>query len=398
MIMSKLRENVIRLLCLTYILTCETAFAQQSNYSNLVKPNEEQFTEAQINSLRERFIQAGYRNRLCQLVGNDYMYWNIPMSKDISANQLSERLKIPTDTLYILTKSAVKSLFGENIGDIKKYDNIYSTLFNNPSFTINELEEKKMFISNFYVYNLYIAYDPNIILKTKKEIEADKEKQFYEALNFSDNLKTYSGKFNLGALHGSYANPTSWRNGTAIYQYKDASDGSRIFEGKFSFNQDDKYKAYGFFKDNRQIGKWTWEHGNNIITIINFDNVGKSIEGEFVVHNPSKTSVFVKGEFKNGYITHLTYVQDNVEVNGRFDKDKPVGRWYFKNEKHFYSVFSDYSNDGNLIENWHYIEYDNSTGDKRKVRLYNMERYSPETLKDFTMGLIGRYIMRSTLK
>lgn len=182
MIMSKLRENVIRLLCLTYILTCETAFAQQSNYSNLVKPNEEQFTEAQINSLRERFIQAGYRNRLCQLVGNDYMYWNIPMSKDISANQLSERLKIPTDTLYILTKSAVKSLFGENIGDIKKYDNIYSTLFNNPSFTINELEEKKMFISNFYVYNLYIAYDPNIILKTKKEIEADKEKQFYEAL------------------------------------------------------------------------------------------------------------------------------------------------------------------------------------------------------------------------
>lgn len=91
-------------------------------------------------------------------------------------------------------------------------------------------------------------------------------------------------------------------------------------------------------------------------------------------------------------------MQDNVEVNGRFDKDKPVGRWYFKNEKHFYSVFSDYSNDGNLIENWHYIEYDNSTGDKRKVRLYNMERYSPDTLKDFTMGLIGRYIMRSTLE
>ncbi len=173
--MRKLRENVIRLLCLTYLLICETVFAQQSNYlnlvkpnENLVKPNEEQFSEVQINSLRERFMQAGYSNRLHQLVGNDYTYWKIPMSKDISANQLSERLKIPTDTLYMLTKPAVKSLFGETIGDVKKYDNIYSTIFNNPSFTINELEEKKMFISNFYYYHLYIAYDPNIILKTKK--------------------------------------------------------------------------------------------------------------------------------------------------------------------------------------------------------------------------------------
>lgn len=365
---NKLQGKSIMLLLLMLFLAHPLVFAQQNTSLNHDNQNREQFTKSQVESLRKRFRQAGYRNSLYRLE-NNYKYWYCPISTNISANQISEKLNIPTDTLLMLAKSAIKFLFNT---EIEEYEKIYTTFFNNPTLTISELNNQKTFdfnMANPSAAMLYFAYDPNI-----KPIE----ERICDKLAFSDNLRTYHGEFTMKGFGLGSANIKTLV-GTANYQYKDASDGSRIFEGKFSFDQGDKdykAKAEGYFMADKQVGKWIWNYpilGDPYDRDIDFHceilfNENGVPDGEFDIYigkdhnsNGKYKRSYYSGTFENGKLVSINFKDNNlIWCRGQYGLNgKPKGVWHM-GEKGSHAIEITYDEHGNVIKSGY---RDNSTGD-----------------------------------
>lgn len=85
---------------------------------------------------------------------------------------------------------------------------------------------------------------------------------------YPQNLKVYSGPF------------TPLKGGNVTYQYRDAPDGSRIFEGDFNFtgNGSSPLRVKGQFKNDCQIGYWIWDYGYGHIVEITFSEQGCKFE------------------------------------------------------------------------------------------------------------------------
>jgi hypothetical protein len=81
----------------------------------------------------------------------------------------------------------------------------------------------------------------------------------------AQNLKVYSGPY------------TPLKGGHVTYQYRDAPDGSRIFEGDFNF-EDGTLRIKGQFKNDRQVGYWTWDYGYGHTANITFYDNGCKFE------------------------------------------------------------------------------------------------------------------------
>ncbi len=220
----------------------------------------------------------------------------------------------------------------------------------------------------------------------------------------SGNLKTYNGEFHM---HGfGYSSEIKKVTGIATYYYRDAPDGTRIFEGDFSFECEHryeekmKYEVNGSFKNNKQIGKWGWRrtgYQNSIYVeeecTINFDENGV-LNGAFDLWIGSDTNNrdrWMKGVFENGKIASISYkLLDYVTAEGRYNKDgEPMGKWSVTGTDVPPNYVLNYDAYGRCLDAY-YI--DQSTGDKKRILI----RDSPDRIYMRVSGAVSRRIFRST--
>ena len=204
--------------------------------------------------------------------------------------------------------------------------------------------------------------------------------------------KTYSGKFSLNNMAGGYVNNKDWLDGAATYQYRDASDGSRIFDGDFEFTKL-RVSAKGRFYNNCQDGKWEWHYGNGVKSEIIFRN--KKPNGKFKVYSPNKTALYIQGEIFEGLLQNeFVYVNEKVRVSGKFDVGKPVGVWVYNSDR-YPSAKAVYDRNGNLIEDWSYEIVDKDTGNRKRIK-FDPDKCSPQSLRGTAMFLLKCHLLRNT--
>lgn len=204
--------------------------------------------------------------------------------------------------------------------------------------------------------------------------------------------KTYSGEFSLDKMAGGYVNNKDWRDGTATYQYKDAADGTRIFDGSFKFTKA-SVSANGNFQNNAQEGQWEWNYGSGVKTEIRF--MLRQPHGKFKVYNPNNTNVYFEGSISGGLLEKdFLYTNGCETIRGKFYKGKPVGVWTYNSCRQRPSD-AEYDNNGNLIKRWGYDIFDETTGDKKR-KTYDPENDSPEKLRSIILHIIQCHLLRNT--
>lgn len=227
--------------------------------------------------------------------------------------------------------------------------------------------------------------------------------------------KKYNGEFSISGI--GFSN-SGTQKGNAQYYYKDALDGTRIYEGEFLYTFEDRYNSdivKGTYLNNRQVGTWYWvsKSGDNSESQekeveINFNDNGKldgafkfsyNIVGKHTMdgHKWTKWVKSVSGDFVNGRLKRLYYWsrEDHVEAEGYFstiDAGTPVGKWKVTGEKvPNSSVTIEFDNRGNIISA---VYFDPTTGDKHRVPEW-ICRY-PESIYKDAINIIRRYCYRDT--
>lgn len=203
----------------------------------------------------------------------------------------------------------------------------------------------------------------------------------------NSNLRVYKGKLKWNGTEGD-----------AEYHYRDAADGTRIWEGSFEWFYESTYQGvvygttiHGQLKNNRQVGKWYMEKkegGKVLESYVTFDDEGHP-SGQFELKFGSlyegtiQSGIFVGDFFYDSDCSH----SPSNYVRGSFNtKGLPEGEWqlHAKVEGTWYNwkyVFS--GKDPDMFGRWYYEDYDNRTGDTNILRL-NKEfgnRYSPKELQ-----------------
>lgn len=374
----------------TIILFAFSLFVVMLYAQDNVVAKEGQFTQTQVKSLRARFMRAGrkYLNEF-----NGHKYWPYFAKSEESANLISEKLKISVDTLYILAKAGcvdydIESQAPEEIS-LSRQKALHE-FFSSPSTPSSEITAKYGIVGKL---ELFFAYDPNV--KVGKESISEK-------FNISNNLKTYDGDFELKGF--GYGVNNLELNGFAKYQYIEALDGSRIFEGEFKFKtKDGNATAEGFFKNNKQVGKWVWKtmpqdkyYGDRIYSELNFNVEGK-LDGKFHIYignNAAPQRSFYYGKFDNGILMELE-IKDRAsfKMKGKYGKNKkPIGVWNIKLSEEGHTITMTYDEKGNLQK---YGYRDESTGDWHEVMPTSNGR--PEWMyTDFLRHIQYKYLLRST--
>lgn len=227
--------------------------------------------------------------------------------------------------------------------------------------------------------------------------------------------KRYNGEFSIAGVGFSTGNGK--KVGNAQYDYKDAPDGTRIFEGNFSYTYNTSSASdvvKGNYLNNKQVGTWKWisilkgysESKKEEVTI-NFNDNGK-LDGTFAYsyglfgeymggHKWTSGKKSVSGDFANGKLKRLRYwsIENKVTAEGYYstiDEGTPVGKWEITGEDiPNGSVTIEFDNRGNLIKNT-YI--DPTTGDKRYVHEW-IYRY-PKSIYKEAISLIRGYCYRDT--
>lgn len=221
-----------------------------------------------------------------------------------------------------------------------------------------------------------------------------------------EKLKIYKGNFKMiGFGYGAYENGVE---GVATYHYRDASDGTRIFEEDFSFegasgyHNSTHYNVSGCFKDNRQVGQWKWRKDTPIDyrteiseSIINFDENSVPI-GSFemwVGYGENQKRSWMSCRFENGKIIYVSYRDRGIiTTSGSYNSQgRPTGRWLLTgNSVNNRNCIFVYDANGDCKESY-YI--DETTGDK--VRVYSKYPYEIYTM---VLESIRRLCFRSTPK
>lgn len=237
--------------------------------------------------------------------------------------------------------------------------------------------------------------------------------------------KRYNGEFSISGF--GFSN-SGTQKGNAQYDYKDAPNGTRIFEGKFLYTYSLKTASCSYsdivkgnYLNNRQIGTWKWisksteprsidpDKVEQEEVTINFNNNGK-VDGNFEYSygfygerngETEYTSARkdVSGVFENGRLRRLHYwsIEDRVIAEGNYstiDAGTPVGKWEVTGEKvPNGSVTIEFDNRGNIISA---VYFDPTTGDKHRVPEW-ICRY-PELIYKDAINIIRRYCYRDTTK
>ena len=314
---------------------------------------------------------------------------------DITAKQIADSLKMSVDSLYYYCNYWVMDMNRYNgedeIAAQNFYKKIYKIFFTAPYPTVGELKEiylpskqgKRGCVSAKNIgdsFSLYIPKEKREPLPQSAYIIKN-ENDVVEKMSFADKLKTYRGSYTIKGM--SFA--LSDMDGNATYQYYDAPDGSRIYEGKFSFiDKGERYIVEGYFKDNHQVGDWYWwrlDGDDPIECSVRFNEAG-ILDGYFWGHigdglrfGNSIGNSYYMGEFINGKLVSLDYrVGDEIWCKGKYNAEgKPIGTWTVgESGKHSIEIF--YDDFGNAIKGGY---RDERTGDWIKgyssypVQLYN---------------------------
>lgn len=191
-------------------------------------------------------------------------------------------------------------------------------------------------------------------------------------------LKQYRGNFKMVG----FGYDIGRIDGVATYYYTDAYDGTRIFEGDFTFEgvRGDQnkiyYKTIGRFKNNKQVGQWKWVIVDNqgyreeiTETTINFDENGVP-NGNFETWKGTDKSSkwsWMSCRFENGKISSASFHDGDLLIaSGKYNsKGKPIGEWNITGKKvQNKNCHCVYASDGYCTSSY-YI--DETTGDKINV-------------------------------
>ena len=227
--------------------------------------------------------------------------------------------------------------------------------------------------------------------ETKVKVDYDTEK----LASKYKHLKEYHGTYRMCGF--GYSGNEEFE-GYAKYHYKEASDGTRIFEGPFSFSFE--YGAYsgeckGSFKNNKQIGRWMWTNTKGEVISSLYFNQSGLLDGDFFI--PSSW-----GTFKNGKLIHLhdyqvIYSEETYTIEGDFSEYRlgiPVGKWTIKGERvPNNAVTVTYDNDGKCIDPYY---FEPSTGDRLRVSSGLLQH--PMNAYERTIHRLSNRCVRSTEK
>ena len=215
------------------------------------------------------------------------------------------------------------------------------------------------------------------------------------------NLKEYSGTYRMCGF--GYWGSEEFE-GRATYHYKDAPDGTRIFEGPFTFSFSDGFDSHfqthsgecnGSFKNNKQIGRWMWRNTKGQLISSLYFNENGLLHGDFFI--PGSW-----GTFKNGKLIHLhdyqvVYSEETYTLEGDFSEYKPgvpVGEWKISGDKvPNKSVTVTYDSNGKCTDAYY---FDPSTGDRYRVG-DGLLQY-PANAYETTIQRLSNRCVRSTEK
>lgn len=172
------------------------------------------------------------------------------------------------------------------------------------------------------------------------------------------------------------------KSGKAQYQFRENSDGNRVFEGEFKFKSDDnELRVIGTFNDDYQVGEWKWKR-NDAVDIITFDDNGH-LNGKFCLHS---SSIQLNGSIINHKLSgDFEAIYNHARVKGCFRDGKCVGVWHL----YFKSIHAtmEYDNNGMpanapSCKFWHILQLDNSTGDNLYKATYPIDHREFDHLPD----------------
>ena len=235
-------------------------------------------------------------------------------------------------------------------------------------------------------------------------------------------LKMYKGEFPLRVYSGpGLENYDGKQIGYTEYEYKDAPDGSRIYEGSFHYTHNEKESDYykkvvtGNFYNNKQVGKWEWctkdrwYDQNKIAKIVYVSIIFDSnsvADGRFVIfsqNNGRHRYLYfrdISGVFTKGKITSLSYYSDKDKVTAKgkysaFDLGTPIGKWTISGKDvPDGEVVLEFDNQGRFIKQPVY--YDKSTGDKHYVSDWICNY--PKEIYNRVINTVERHCYRDTEK
>lgn len=193
-------------------------------------------------------------------------------------------------------------------------------------------------------------------------------------------IKTYKGPYTLEGV--GYDRQTKWE-GVAEYQFYDAPDGSRIFNGNFEFSASkgrSSYTVQGKFKNDKQVGEWTWrslykgEYASSpdieYYSIVTFNENG-IWEGKFDIGIRSANMIYypesrLKGNIKKHNVKSYYKEDSSGTYKGEIIEGKPVGIWDIKPSKKYNipSYTMEFNQTGGLIRGGY---RDEKTGDWKQV-------------------------------
>ena len=202
----------------------------------------------------------------------------------------------------------------------------------------------------------------------------------YDWTNMSGQ-KIYEGEFKLAG-----------KTGKAKYQYREAADGTpiydgylsgtRMFDGHFVFDGQGLH-AEGDFSKNRQVGRWQWTKKYGAETAVIYFNYNGELSGKFILKWDGLTAegTITKGRkpWLDSYSNYISYIKTsdgNIEAEGGFNyEDKGVGKWKIRenNGSIFKNCNSDYNHewtyaiydDDGYLKSWYFL--DDSTGNKESI-------------------------------
>lgn len=319
-------------------------------------------------------------------------YWYYQVEANETAVDVCNTLEIPIDSLLTLTTTFVRDYYQAEGG------------FRSKEWKEEE-ELKKFFSIPYPTYkDVTGSHGGNIYIPTDKTIKVNPTRSYNEKISFADNLKTYSGNYKYAWDYNVNHN----YQGKATYTYLDNWDGSRIFEGNFSFvydlNKKDGYpyeldvvRINGQFKDNKQVGHWEFyrKSSDGDITSISmdFDENGK-LNGE--VEMPK----IFKAKFSHGRVVYVVWMEDwnGYSTSGFFtDDERPKGERKLSTNTNLQRrlgksgekpTITKYDSSGCFIKSGY---RDDSTGD-----WHDTHNRFPDEISERIARIVNEYLMRDT--
>lgn len=244
---------------------------------------------------------------------------------------------------------------------------------------------------------------------------------------------TQSPQNGIAQIHDGDANKDKWNllknqnigeeefeifgKGRAKYQYFIGSDGNRIFDGHFEYKSSNGVFVEGDFKNNYQVGVWTYSEGPLGVVKIIFNEGKKTIMGEFnsrrsqnggnVIINASgkfmrtddghRYGAFIYGDKRKNRMTEFRYSNswNGLYGSGEYNLDgKEKGIWHYREGKRKPTIITEYDDGGRVLESY----YIDSATEKKEHWGSDHVRESIKYIMEQYWENISYYFLRSTTK